>query len=107
MTPAEAHKLCQDGKAILVDVREEEELRATGLAEGALWMPSSKMDEDEPEWVSFKAALPKDKTIFLYCLMGGRSGRVAEFLKMDGYDAVNIGGFSDWKSAQLPVKKFP
>jgi rhodanese-related sulfurtransferase len=101
----EAHKLVQAGKAILIDVREEHEVRESGVAEGAQWMPMSKMDEDEPEWAAFKAALPKDKTIFLYCAVGGRSGRVAEFLAQDGYTTENIGGFKDWKAAGLPVKK--
>jgi rhodanese-related sulfurtransferase len=98
--------MVSSGKALLVDVREEHELRESGLAEGAQWMPMSKMDEDEPDWAAFKAALPKDKPIFLYCAAGARSGRVAEFLAQDGYQTVNIGGFKDWVRAGLPVKKF-
>lgn len=101
----EAHKLVQAGKAILIDVREEHEVRESGVAEGAQWMPMSKMDGDEPEWATFKASLPKDKTIFLYCAVGGRSGRVAEFLAQDGYATENLGGFKDLKAAGLPVKK--
>jgi rhodanese-related sulfurtransferase len=107
MSPMEANKLVQEGKAVLVDVREEPELRETGLAEGALWMPCSKMDEEEPDWKSFKESLPKDRPILLYCRSGNRSGRVAEFLKLDGFDTYNLGGFSDWVAAALPVKKFP
>lgn len=105
MTPQEAHQLVQAGKAILIDVREEHEVRESGVAEGAQWMPMSKMDEDEPQWVAFKSSLPKDKTLCLYCAVGGRSGRVAEFLAQDGFNTENIGGFKDWKAAGLPVKK--
>lgn len=101
----EAHKLVQAGKAILIDVREEHEVRELGVAEGAQWMPMSKMDGDDPEWNAFKAGLPKDKTIFLYCAAGARSGRVAEFLAQDGYTTENIGGFKDWIAAGLPIKK--
>jgi len=106
MTPKEAHTLVAAGKAILVDVREEEELRETGMAEGAQWMPTSAMSEDTPEWQAFKEALPKDRQVLVYCRSGNRSGRVAEFLCCDGYQAVNVGGFADWKSAGLPVKAF-
>lgn len=105
MTPSEAHQLVQAGKAILIDVREEEELRESGMAEGAQWLPMSKMDEEEPEWKAFKAALPKDKTVILYCRSGNRSGRVAEFLAQDGFQTVNLGGFASWQRAGLPVKK--
>jgi rhodanese-related sulfurtransferase len=107
MSPKEAHELVKKGEAVLIDVREEEELQASGWAEGALWMPCSKMDEEEPEWKAFKAKLPKDKPVILYCRSGNRSGRVAEFLRGDGYDTVNLGGFNEWSGAQLPVKKFP
>lgn len=107
MDPKEARKLVQEGLAVLVDVREEDELRASGTAEGALWMPCSKMDEDEPEWKAFKAKLPKGKPVILFCKAGSRSGRVTEFLIEAGYDAHNLGGFSDWAGAGLPVKKFP
>jgi rhodanese-related sulfurtransferase len=107
MTPSEAHKLQQSGQAIVIDVREEYELVESGIAVGALWMPTSKIDPDNAEWTTFKAKLPKDKKIALYCKAGGRSGMVAEFLGMEGYDTVNVGGFKDWAAAQLPIKKFP
>lgn len=106
MNPTEAQNLLKSGKAVLVDVREEEELRESGLADGALWMPTSKMDEEEPDWKAFKAALPKDKKVILYCRSGARSGRVAEFLAQEGFDTENLGGFKDWSAAGLPVKKF-
>lgn len=106
MSPKEAHSLILAGKAILVDVREEDELQETGIAEGAQWMPLSHMCDDTPEWQAFKAALPRDKQIFLYCKAGSRSGRMAEFLACEGINAVNIGGFAAWKSAGLPVKAY-
>lgn len=106
MTPEKARKLMQEGKAILVDCRERDELEATGTAEGAVWMPLSAMVEDLPEWQKFKAELPRDKQVILYCKMGGRSGRMAEFLCCDGFQAENLGGFSCWKGAGLPVKPF-
>lgn len=106
INPQEAHALVQEKKAVLVDVREEHELVESGMAEGAQWMPTSEMDEDHPRWKEFKAALPKDKKVLLYCRSGQRSGRVAEFLKDEGFDALNAGGFKDWQSAGLPTQKF-
>ena len=97
----------KSGAAVLIDVREEEELRESGIAEGALWMPMSKMGEDDADWTAFKQNLPKDKPIFLYCRSGNRSGRVAEFLRLEGYDTNNLGGFKDWQAAELPTRPFP
>jgi rhodanese-related sulfurtransferase len=94
----------QSGKAILLDVREEEELVAEGMAEGALWMPTSKMDADE--WRDFKKNLPKEKTIVVYCRSGARSGRVAALLSAEGFLTQNAGGLKDWKAAGLPIKQF-
>jgi len=107
MTPNEAKELVDAGKAVLVDVREEEELKESGTAEGALWMPMSKMAEEDPEWETFKAGLPKDKKVILFCRSGNRSGRMAGFLSCEGFDTENLGGFSAWVSAGLPVRKIP
>jgi len=106
MTAKEARELVVQGKALLIDVREEPELRESGTAEGALWMPLSEMMEDTDQWRAFKQGLPRDKPIILYCKAGGRSGRMCEFLCCDGFQAVNLGGFCDWKGAGLPVKPF-
>lgn len=106
MTPQQARDLVLQGKALLIDVREQPELKETGTAEGALWMPLSAMAEDTDEWRAFKQSLPRDKQLLLFCKSGGRSGRMCEFLCCDGFQAVNLGGFSDWKNAGLPVKPF-
>ena len=106
MNPQEAHALVKEGKAVLIDVREDHELAESGMAEGALWMPTSLMDEDEPRWKEFKASLPKDKKVILYCRSGQRSGRVAAFLAEEGFQTENAGGFKDWKGANLPTQPF-
>ena len=107
MEPKKVFDLLKSGQAILVDVREKEELEETGVAEGALWIPTSKMDEDNPEWVAFQKSLPKDRPVVFYCRSGNRSGRVAFFFQENGYDAHNMGGFCDWIAAGLPQKPFP
>lgn len=107
MEPAQIHKLVQAGKAILLDVREESELKASGIAEGAAWLPTSKISENHEDWQDFKKKLPKDKEIVIYCAVGGRAGRVAELLSQEGYHTHNMGGLKEWQAAKLPVKKFP
>lgn len=107
MEPKKAHELVKQGQAVLIDVREKEELEESGIAEGALWMPTSKMDDEDQDWVAFRQKLPKDKPVIFYCRSGNRSGRVACFFQEDGYDAHNMGGFCDWLAAGLPHRAFP
>ncbi|MCO5141783.1 MAG: rhodanese-like domain-containing protein [Oligoflexia bacterium] len=103
----EAYKEVLAKNAVLIDVREEEEVIESGIVEGAQFLPMSQLCESNSCWEKFKAAHPKNIRIFLYCRSGNRSGRVAEFLKMEGYDTENVGGFSEWVAAGLPHKKFP
>lgn len=107
MDPKDAFELVKSGKAILVDVREEHELKESGIAEGAICMPTSKIGECHCDWTNFKKSLSKDKPVLLYCRSGARSGRVAEMLACEGYKTENVGGFAAWKEAGLPTKKFP
>jgi rhodanese-related sulfurtransferase len=106
MTPQEAHDLVKQAKAVLVDVREEHELISSGTAEGASWMPLSALIDDTDLWRDFKKALPREKAIVLFCKVGGRSGRMAEFLALEGFQTVNLGGFHEWIEAGLPVVAF-
>lgn len=101
----DAFEAVKSGQAILVDVREEGELRQRGLAESAEWLATSEIEARSPKWQEFVARLPKDKQIIVYCAAGVRAGRFAEELLESGYHATNMGGFDDWLSAGLPVKR--
>ena len=71
--------------ALLVDVREPEEF-AAGHIPGAINVPLSTLGG---------ADLPADRPLFLYCLRGSRSARVAAILKRRGYSRVrSIGGIN-------------
>jgi rhodanese-related sulfurtransferase len=49
-------------------------------------------------------ALPSDQSIAVICHVGGRSARVAQWLRQQGYDAHNVeGGMDAWQAAGLPV----
>lgn len=103
----QARELAQNQDAWIIDVREEDEIRETGIAVGAHWMPLSKISEGHPDWIAFKEQMPKDKTICLYCRSGARSGRICDLLEMEGYVTKNLGGLKDWQAAGLEVCAFP
>jgi rhodanese-related sulfurtransferase len=49
--------------------------------------------------------IPENRDVYVYCRMGGRSGRAVEYLREHGRPrAVNVtGGIDAWKEAGLPV----
>ena len=102
--PLEAFGLLKNDFAVIVDVREKDEL-AQGKVKGARWISSVDAEKDTPEWKDFVSKLPKDKQVILYCRSGRRSGLVADLLAKQGYSAMNMGGFSAWEKAGLPVEK--
>ena len=69
-------------------------------------MPLSELVEDTDKWRAFKQRLPRDKTLILFCKIGGRSARMCEFLACEGLQTVNLGGFCEWTEAGLPVIPF-
>lgn len=105
ITPAEAAKLVAEGKAVLIDVREPSEWAESGVAAPAVLLPKSEFDEGLiGDWKSFLATVG-DKQIITYCRSGKRSGAVAAALAEKGHKVANAGGFKDWQSAALPVRK--
>ena len=102
IAPTEAADQVKAGKAILIDVRERQEID-TGMAEGARWYPTSSIQADPDAYQKFIASLPPDKTLVFYCASGKRSGVAAQIADAQGRKAANLGGFKDWKGAGLPV----
>jgi rhodanese-related sulfurtransferase/biotin operon repressor len=93
-------KLVRAGKAVVLDVRPEEEFQA-GHIEGALNIPVDKL----PRVLS---RLPKKQEIVAYC-RGPYcmfALEAVEQLRKKGYRARRLEeGFPEWKALQLPVKK--
>ena len=103
ITPAAAAQRAVEGSAILVDVRERNELNA-GMAKGARWYPSSSIEDDPDGYKKFIESLPADRTLVFYCAAGVRAGAAAEIARKElGRRTANFGGFKDWKAAGLPV----
>jgi rhodanese-related sulfurtransferase len=80
---------------MLLDVRTDDEW-ADGRIAGAVHIPMDelmgRMDE------------VGDRVVCV-CAVGARSGRVAEYLNAQGYEAVNLeGGIYAWADAGLPIE---
>lgn len=81
-------------RTAIIDVREPFEVEICRI-EGAQHIPMRQI----PEQV---ASLPRDKHLLILCHGGGRSRRVTEYLRSNGFDAVtNIAGGIDAWAAQI------
>lgn len=92
VTPAEAKQHLDRGDALLIDVREPEEV-AKAKIEGAQLYPMSQANG----WFSTDE-LPKDKPLIIFCHHGSRSAQVAAGLVQRGYTSVAnmTGGIDAW-----------
>ena len=102
ISPSEADARIKAGTAVLIDVREPDEW-AGGVAEPALLCSLSDLRGDRVQWKTVLEA-NRDKELILYCASGARSGVAAGMLRKEGFNAVNAGGFGNWRSAGLPVR---
>lgn len=93
LTAQQAVAKAATGEITILDVREASEVQQTGMAQGALHIPLALVALQAAEKIS------KSKPVAIYCAVGGRAGMAVQALTKLGYDAQNIGGFSDWASA--------
>lgn len=98
--PKVAYTMVQEGKAVMVDVREKNEIE-DGMIKDALWFPLSKTEGSE-KWPQEFKDLVGNKPIFLYCRSGRRSGAFKDMLTKHEIKSENIGGFESLKKV-LPV----
>jgi rhodanese-related sulfurtransferase len=101
----EAIALVQSGELALIDVRELPEVRASGMAKGALHVPLTSLPHRaDPRHPNHDPALDPSRPIAIYCLSGARSARAADLLRAIGYTEVhNLGGLRDWQAAGGPM----
>jgi rhodanese-related sulfurtransferase len=78
--------------AVIIDVRTPSEI-AAGKIKGAI-----ELDFFAPDFGQKVLALDKDKSYFIYCRSGNRSGQACMFLQMQGFaNPVNLrGGMLAW-----------
>lgn len=83
-----------DEEYTLVDIRDEISFEY-GHIDGAKNIPLAKIKEDN-------SLLPKDKLVVLCCKNGQISDELAENLRDDGFNAVNLeGGYYSWLRSQF------
>ena len=71
--------------------------RARARVEGTHHIPLGSLVERLDE-------VPRDRTVYVMCAVGGRSARATQYLEQQGIDAVNIdGGIAEWHRSGLPV----
>ncbi|MFE6965990.1 MULTISPECIES: rhodanese-like domain-containing protein [unclassified Agromyces] len=94
LSPTEVHAA---DDPYIIDVREPEEL-AQARVDGAHHIPLGEL-------VARLDEVPRDRTVYVMCHVGGRSAQAVVYLEQQGVDAVNIdGGILQWYRAGLPVE---
>jgi phage shock protein E len=72
-----------ENKAVLVDVRSQEEWNK-GYIEGSVFLPSTSFRKNvDPKYLAEK--LPKNKIIYTFCVVGMRAKAVGKILQDNGY----------------------
>ena len=106
ISPNEA-KAKQDTGALIIDIREREEINTSGMVKGAYHIPRGLL-EFQTTLVNpngLKGFSP-ETTIILYCASGGRAALAGKSLKDMGFDKVfNLGGLKDWIDKGLLIEK--
>lgn len=101
--PKEMYADVLAGKAVLIDVRENEEVKE-GMIDKALSIPLSKMEADKPATITQVKNVSGGKDIYVYCRSGRRSQVFIDHLKTEKVRAQNAGGYQDLITAGLPKK---
>lgn len=98
ISPEAARQRVAEQGALIVDVREADELVESGKVEDAVHVPRGLLEfRADPDSPLHDPAFRRDRTIILYCAAGGRSALAGMALKAMGYSSVfNLGSFPDW-----------
>jgi rhodanese-related sulfurtransferase len=101
VTPKEASVLIAEKKAVIVDVREEDEWNAGHIA-GAVHIPLKQLEARSSELQQYK-----DKTIITQCQRGKRSADALDVLKSAGFTQVYSmeGGIAAWSKDGLATQQ--
>ncbi|MEI6705527.1 MAG: rhodanese-like domain-containing protein [Methylococcales bacterium] len=101
VTAKDASTLYAEKKAIIVDVREDDEWKDEHIA-GALHIPLKQLNDRVSELQPYK-----DTTIITQCKSGGRSAKALELLKAAGFTKVYSmdGGIKTWDQQGLATTK--
>ena len=86
------HKLDHGEDFLLLDCREVHEV-AIGAIDGAVHIPMRETVQRQSEFEEFR-----EKSVVVYCHHGGRSARVAQWLRANGFEHAQnmVGGIDHW-----------
>ncbi len=111
VAPQEAQqRLDQDPGALVVDVRDAEDVPSTGLAARglnvSLGMLPVKADQELPEEWRDSRLQDRSRQIIVTCQTGENAARGGKLLKEMGFTNVSYmkGGMEAWKAAGLPTE---
>ena len=111
VAPQEAQqRLDQDPGALVVDVRDAEDLPSTGLAARglnvSLGMLPVKADQELPEEWRDSRLQDRSRQIIVTCQTGENAARGGKLLKEMGFTNVSYmeGGMEAWNAAGLPTE---
>lgn len=104
---ARARTLVKQSAAVLVDVREPQEVRQGGQASGAINLPLGELAQRAtPATPTCHPDLGTGRPVIVYCATGARSGMAAKILKKLGHAEVyNMGSLAAWTSAGGAVQR--
>jgi rhodanese-related sulfurtransferase len=97
-----------DGKAVLIDIRDQEERVQNGTIPGATHVSRGMLEfSADPTLPIYKDVFQPDARIILHCASGGRSALGAKALKDMGYENVAHleTGFKGWNESGSPVER--
>lgn len=100
---AERFKAAMNDKTgMIIDLRTTDEIKSKGYIKGATQLDFLTKDAEKQV-----DKLDKNKTYYIYCASGGRSGECAEYMEKKGFKRVyNLEkGFSEWSQKGFPVEK--
>lgn len=87
-------------RGVIIDVRTKDEYEA-----GHLKISDDQKDFLNGDFQESVKSLDKNKTYYLYCRSGNRSGKAARILEEQGFKNVyNVGGYEDLVSAGFESK---
>ncbi len=113
VSPEEAkRRMEEDPNTLVVDVRDESEIRATGVIPGALPVSAGMLpvraDQELPESYRSPELQDRSRPIVTTCNVGALASMGARTLKEMGFTDVSIlkGGTKGWKEAGLRTEPF-
>ena len=95
------------GDPLLVDIREAEELAATGMIGGAIHAPRGMIEfYADPASPYHRPEFDPGRRVILYCASSGRSALAVKSLESLGYRDIGHldGGVKAWTAAAQPME---